>query len=358
MTTAITLYRCAVDRVVFAGTPAVAMNGPLQGGIIVNPQFAADQGLDTVEVLYVDLTGPAALQETETTVPIQPGGVFYVIPGQTTNVWVNAVSAGHKFSGYVIQAPTPYPPTPQPGTFPPSGPTTMTDIIPSYLYKEYDDDDDLQAFVGAYNVLAQSYMDFFVSGLLPVYTSSTITGALLDWVAAGLYGMTRPALSSGRNRDLGPLNTYAYNVLPLNKRRRVGPTDVTVTSDDIFKRIMTWNFYKGDGNAFNVRWLKRRLMRFLIGTDGSAPNVDQTYPISVTFGNGAIAIRINVGTRRVTGGALYNRFGFNRMPYNALRTTFVPASNPLPYESVLKEALDAGVLQLPFQYTYSIAIGG
>ena len=143
-----------------------------------------------------------------------------------------------------------------------------------------------------------------------------------------------------------------------NARRSIGPIDVTVTTDDVFKRIMTWNFYKGDGNVFNVRWLKRRIMRFLIGVDGTAPNVDQTYIVSVTFGNGQIAIRITVGTRSILGGALYNRFGYNRMGYNVLLTTFNPAADPPPFASVLKEAIESGVLQTPFQFSFRRGLGG
>lgn len=357
MTTPVSLFKTAVSQVINAGVAVTPMFGPVAGGIITNPPDAEGQGLAQVEVLYVDVTGPADIVETETTVAIQPGASFTVIPGQTTNVSVNAASAGHRFSGVVYQPPTPFPPAPQPGTFPPSGPTTLTALIPSYLYQEYADDDDLQAFVAAYNDLGQGYVDWFVNIGLPIYTSPQISGSLLDWVAAGIYGMIRPALSSGRNRDLGPFNTYGFNVLGYNARRSVGPQNVTVTTDDVFKRIMTWNFYKGDGSRFNIRWLKRRIMRFLIGENGTAPNIDQTYLISVTFGTGgAISIRISVGTRAIVGGALYNRFAFNTMAYNRMVTVFTPSPTPPPFASVFKEALESGVLILPFQYSFTVAI--
>ena len=350
------LYRTVVSVVPEAGVPVVVMYGPVAGGMITNPRSAEDQGLAVVEVLWVDVTGPATLGTSPTSIPIQPGQTYTIIPGQTTNVSVAAASAGHKFSGVVYQPATPYPPAPQPGNFPPAGPTTLTKTIPSYLYQQYADDEDLQAFIAAYNQLAQEYVAWFAAVGLGVYTSDEIAGSLLDWVAAGLYGMVRPSLSSGRNRNLGPLNTYGFNVLPLNTRRSVGPQNVTVTTDDIFKRIMTWNFYKGDGKTFNVRWLKRRIMRFLTGPNGTAPNVDETYVISVTFGpNGAVSIRIANGSRVILGGALYNRFGFNTMTYNGLRTQFVPGPDPLPYQSIFKEAVESGVLQLPFQNTFSVA---
>lgn len=350
--TPVSLYR-ARSEVTVGGEAVTVMYGPVVGGIITNPATIADQGIPVLEVLYVDPTGASAtLFESATTVAIQPGQSYFV-PAQTTDVSVNAATSTHQFSAVAFQLPT-QPAVPQQGDFPPDGPTTLTLTIPSYLYQQYDDDDDLEAFVGSFNALAQGYVTWFATASLPVYTEQS--GALLDWVALGLYGMKRPALSSGRNRDIGPYNTAMFNQIAFNRRIRVGPKDVTVTSDDVFKRIMTWNFYKGDGNVFNVRWLKRRVMRFLIGANGSAPNIDQTYPVSVTYGPGVIAIKLGGGSRTITGGALFNRHGFNRVPFNSLQTVFASGPNPLPFESVLKQALDSGVLTLPFQYEFTITI--
>ena len=354
----LSIYPLAASVVLDGGEAITAIYGPVAGGVITNPQTAEDQGIAVPEPLFVDITGnPAALHETVTTIPIQAGG-SYTIPAGTPSVSVNAVTKGHKFAGMVLQSPTPYPPTPQAGAFPPPGPTTLTSLggMPAFLYEEYADDDDLQAFFASFNSIANQMIAWFATIGLPVYTSPQISGPLLDWVAQGIYGMVRPALSSGKNRDVGPFNTYGFNKLAFNVRKLVGPSNVVATTDDIFKRIMTWNFYKGDGNVFNVRWLKRRIMRFLIGTDGTAPNVDQTYAISVTFGPGIISIRISTGTRKILGGALYNRFGFNRQAFNALQTQFMSGPNPLPYEAVLQEALESGVLLLPFQYEISVTI--
>ena len=357
MTSSIGLYRPAATAVITGGTPVVAMYGPVVGGIIQNPAKASDQGLGIQEVLFVDITGnPAGIVESATTSPIQPGATFVVPPGTTNNISVNAKSSGHRFSGVVLQPPPSPTPTPQPGTFPPSGPTTLTQTLPSYLYEQYDDDSDLQAFVDAYNAISQAYVTWFATVGLPVYTNVSIAGTLLDWVAQGLYGMSRPSLSSGRNRDIGPLNTYAPNILAPNQRKTIGASNVVATSDDVFKRIMTWNFYKGDGNTFTVRWLKRRIMRFLLGVNGTAPNIDNTYPVSVTYGNGFIAIRISVGTRSILGGAFPNRCGCNRLTPNALITAFNPGPVQYPLESVLQEAILSGAVQLPFQYEVSVAI--
>jgi len=340
----------------FAGQAVDALYGPMLGGLIVNPATAKDQGIQIVEVLYVDITGPAALGETNTTTKLQPGQVFQVPLNQTTNVSVNAATPGHKFSGLSYQPIGAY--TPSSAAFPPSGPTTLTQTIPSYLYQEYSDDDDLQAFVTTFNNLVQAYVSWFVNIGLPVYTGPLISGSLLDWVVQGLYGLTRPVLPYGLATIIGPLNTWAPNLIPLNTLRLSQPNTYYPTTDDVFKRILTWHFYKGDGKVFDIRWLKRRIARFLFGVNGTAPNIDQTYQISVTFGVGnQVNIRILPGIRTVIGGALLNRFGCNYKSarLNSLFTTY--QSFPIPaLAPIFKAAVEAGVLELPFQEQWIVTV--
>ena len=249
-----------------------------------------------------------------------------------------------------------FPPAPQKGTFPPPGPTTLTATLPSYLYQQYADDSDLQAFATAFNGRANVYVSWF-AGPPALADYRAQSGPLLDWVAQGVYGFVRPTLSSGKYRSVGPYDTTPYNTLPYNKIRKIGPTNVTVTNDDIFRRIITWNYYKGDGNRFNVRWLKRRIMRFLLGVNGTAPNIDNTYPVSISFGTGGVvSIKLSSGSRKVLSGA-YNTVPFNKIvPYNALMTVFQSGPNPLPNESVLQQAIQSGVLQLPFQFDFLISV--
>lgn len=353
---AVRVLPAAKQVVDIGGTPVVALFGPMLGGIIVNPVSAEDQGLAVPELLFVSIVGDADTMETTTTVPILPGQYWTVPPGMTNSVSINAVSSGHKFSAIVFQPPTPYPPTPQLGDFPPDGPTTLLETIPSYLYQQYNDDEDLQSFVSAYNSIAQEYVDWFNQIQLPVYTSDTITGDLLDWVADGLYGVKRPALASGTNANVGPLNTYACNEECLNDYRTIGPQNVVVTTDDLFKRILTWNFLKGDGRHANVRWLKRRILRFLLGVNGKNFNVDQTYQVSVTFSDDhQVDINLSGATRVVNGGAFPNLFAANEVTLNQLDTTFY--SQPTFADAnLLKEAIDAGVLELPFQYHYVVNV--
>lgn len=351
----VNLFRGAHSKVVTGGVSVVAIFGPAQGGLIVNPQFAGDQGVPEAEILWIDIVNPAVLQQTTTCMPLQPGQSFTVPPGCTTNITVNAATGGHKFSVITFQVPS-VPVFPDTGGFPPAGPTSLLDTIKSYLYIQYNDDDDLQGFVAAYNNLTQQYVNWFNTINVPVYTSPTISGTLLDWVLTNLYGQIRPALSSGRNRNLGALNTYALNTLALNTRKIIGAQDITATTDDFYKRIMTWNFYKGDGKVPNIRWLKRRIMRFLLGANGTDINPNNTYQVSVTFGTGnQINITLVKGRRNVTGGAILNRFVLNTKRLNELDSFFVSIV-PLQNVAILKEAIDSGVLQLPFQFTYVVSV--
>ncbi|TKI08335.1 hypothetical protein [Martelella alba] len=234
----------------------------------------------------------------------------------------------------------------------------LTTIIPSYLYTQYNDDDDLQAFVMAFNQLAQDRLDWFSSLNLPIYTADNIAGLLLDWVAQGIYGLTRPVLSSGISISVGQYNTFAFNTEPFGYYKLSGPSDYYITNDDIFKRIITWNFYKGDGMRFNVQWLKRRIMRFLTGKNGTAPNIDDTHQISVTFGtSNDVTITLMNGIRTINGGTLYNSTAFNTLPFNDIESTFA-SEDALPNIAVFQAAVQSGVLNLPFQYSFTVNIMG
>lgn len=352
----VTLYPAAASVVKTGGEPVTVAFAGVAGGLVVNPLSAGDQGLNAPEPLFIDLVNPATAFSSQTTSVIWPGGTYQIPPGDTNNVTVNSASSGHKFSAYIVQPSTVFPPTPTNGDFPPLGPTSQTALIKSYVYEEYADDVVIQAFAQSFNILAQNYIDTFNALNLPVYTGAIIADSLLDWVAQGIYGISRPALSSGKNRNIGAFNTAVINGLAFNASKRIGPQNLVVTSDDIFKRIMTWAIYKGDGKVFNVRWLKRRIMRFLYGVDGADYNAGQTYRISVTFGVGSqINIGVTRGKRTITASGAFNRSTFNKLPINGIKSTYV-AYPPIPNSAILQEAIDAGVLELPFQYTYVVTV--
>jgi len=97
---AVTPIPLVVSVVTTGGTSVMVNAGGPKGGVITNPVANTDQGLSTAEVLYVNPTGPAALEANDTTFALLPGQSWNLIPGQTTPTYVNAVSSGHKFSGY------------------------------------------------------------------------------------------------------------------------------------------------------------------------------------------------------------------------------------------------------------------
>jgi len=202
---------------------------------------------------------------------------------------------------------------------------TLQNVIPAYLYQEYNDDSDLQAFFDSANGLAQEYVDWFNTINLPVYTSPTISGLLLDWVGEGLYGYPRPSLPGLAAVNIGPLNTYGPNFpVPLSSESYTAAT-ATLATDDIYKRLLTWHFYKGDGHQFTIRWLKNRVMRFLTGVNGTAPPIDETYQIGVSFGSG-----------------------------NSVSMT-CPLYSTAP---ALVAAIESGAAETPFQFSFTLTASG
>ena len=202
----------------------------------------------------------------------------------------------------------------------------VTEILPSYLYQQYCPDENVSAFFTAYNNQAQSYLDYLISLNLPVWSSLSLTGELLDWVALGLYGFKRPSLTYGSvSLNGGIYNSTIYDVLPYDQGAISGGSTTVFATDDIFQRCLTWNMYKGDGFQFNVFWLKKRVIRFLSGVNGLSPNIDNTYNVSVTYkSNNNILITVN--------------------PYYAPSIV-----------QILQAAIISGAVQLPSQYNFSVA---
>lgn len=210
--------------------------------------------------------------------------------------------------------------------WPPTGPTSVLTTIPAYPYVQYQGDDNVTAFFEAYNIYAQAYVDWFNALNLPIYTQAPVSGSLLDWVAEGLYGISRPGLPTSQGQPpQGPANTFAVNSLTVNGFRPGIPETFTATNDDIFRRIITWAFYKGDGKTVSPRWLKRRINRFLTGANGTDVPNDTTYNVSVA------------------------PTGFKAWTITLANTTF---------SQIFKNAVAAGVLELPFQITWTVVLVG
>jgi hypothetical protein len=168
-------------------------------------------------------------------------------------------------------------------------------VIPSYLYLEYSDDEDLQSFVSSFNQIAQGYVDWFNQTPLSVYTSPNISGAFLDWVANGIWGIARPVLSNEiaqrfAGYDEAPYDTLAYNTLVYVKSGTAQLAD-----DDTYKRVLTWNLYRGDGQMFCLQWLKNRIARFLNGPNGTDYPVLNAQP-NITVSGSVFTVTASAST--------------------------------------------------------------
>lgn len=201
----------------------------------------------------------------------------------------------------------------------------VTKILPAYPFIQYRDDPNVVAFFNAYNAIAQGYLDYFNKLNMPYWPSTEITGPLLDWVAKGIYGEGRPYLQIAEETvAVGVYDTTEYDTVEYDGLHRYTPGSTDYIPDDYFKRVLTWNFYKGDGSHFSINWLKRRIARFIHGENGIDPLIEHTYDVSVTVNAGIFTIKIpDYG----------NGVGV-----------------------FLKNAIDQGLLKLPFIYSYSTEV--
>ena len=200
----------------------------------------------------------------------------------------------------------------------------IANTLPAYLYQQYTQDpyaDDLQAFFTSYNNSSQTNLNNINNLNLPIYVGQS--APLLDWTAYAIYGQQRPSIGTPTQfSPVGVYDTLPYNVSAYTQDFEIAPTNYYVVTDDIFKRILTWNFYKGDGFQFNTPWLKRRVKQFLYGTNGAPVPIDNTYQISVTYSGNTITITIPTST----------------------------------LGNIFKSCVQSGVVQLPFQYSYNIVL--
>ncbi|ASN57529.1 hypothetical protein NP142_14265 [Salmonella enterica] len=233
----------------------------------------------------------------------------------------------------------------------------LSEIIKSYLYTQYNDDNDIRAFFTAYNAMAQEIYEWMIRANLPIFVGGYNAGDQLKWIAYGIYGVKPPVLVSAKQQVFGAYNALNYSQLAFNVRKVVNESEQVVVSDDLFKRIMTWNFYKGDGFYFTIPWLKRRIMRFLTGADGVDVVNDQRWSISVLFSGSGASISIVKGYRKLTSSTLYNTFSFNARTYNQDKSVLIK-SNEYEYASLFKQAFDSGLLHMPFYQPVSVTIIG
>ncbi|MXV36804.1 MULTISPECIES: hypothetical protein [unclassified Saccharibacter] len=158
-----------------------------------------------------------------------------------------------------------------------------TDLIaPAHAYQQFSDDANIVAFFKAYNQLAQESLSWMVTHPMALYIGPALEGNLLTYCAFCLYGQFRYRISYTEIRSIsGEIDGADIDRLTIDDTAIDKHYDGSAISDDLFKRILTWNFYKGDGLNFSIPWLKRRIMRFLTGENGHAWRFNSTHPVSV-----------------------------------------------------------------------------
>lgn len=226
----------------------------------------------------------------------------------------------------------------------------LAQAVAAYLYDEYSDDSDLQAFIAAYNALAQGYIDWFNTTPLGFYTSPNITGQLLDWTAEGIYGIKRPVISSLLTRTIGSMNSQPMNVVAMNQHTILRGGTAQVASDDIYKRVLTWILYRGDGMQSSIIWLRKRVARFIYGANGSDVPLSDTLNVGIIRPNlpavGALN-SIPMNTR-----AMNTRASRNKMAAHTLEIVLPSSTISQQFVNLLQQ----GYLPVPFQVTFRVAL--
>jgi hypothetical protein len=224
----------------------------------------------------------------------------------------------------------------------------LPQIAYAYLYSQYATDENVQAFVDSYNSIAQGYLEWFNQTPLSVYTSPNISGPLLDWIGQGIYGISRPVISTLISRSYGAYNTLPYNARAYGTRRQVNSGTAEAASDDIYKRTLTWHTYLGDGRQMSIMWLRRRVARFLFGANGSDIPVDYLSQVSISRNSAGFS------------GAL-NTAPYNTQAYNTRQTRKTLAARsitigvpPSPIAQTFQALLNEGYLALPFQVKFNV----
>lgn len=226
----------------------------------------------------------------------------------------------------------------------------LQEVIYSYPYQQYADDASITAFFDSYNSLAQGYLDWFNQTPLSVYTASSIAGPLLDWIGEGLYGIVRPVISSLTTKSTGSYNTVPYDSLSYNRRRQLQSGTAQVATDDIYKRVLTWHAYLGDGRQMSIMWLRRRVARFIFGVNGTDIPADDFQKISITRPPASFA-------------GAYSTPPYNTQAYNVRRSGRNAAARAIQIgvpsgqvSQIFQALVNEGYLALPFQVKFTVVI--
>ena len=223
-------------------------------------------------------------------------------------------------------------------------------VVPAYVYVQYNDDPYVTAFFTAYNELAQGYLNWFNETPLPVWTIPSISGGLLDFIGSNLYNTPRPVISSESSSSSGamatdPMATQAMASFLLNTSGTAQSA-----SDDLYKRVLTWVLYRGDGKQATIEWLRRRIARFLYGANGGDIDVGLITNVSIS----------DQGTQTV---GAYGTYAYGTQAYGTITQEtytsggilFITIPN-LTVSQAFIALFKGGFLPAPFQMTYNFTI--
>lgn len=155
-------------------------------------------------------------------------------------------------------------------------------IIYAYPYMQYADDPNIVAFFTAYNILAQTYLNWFNQTGLALYTNPVINGPLLDWIGQGIYGIARPVFATlVTHYSPAALNAFPRNTMAVNGSRYSQSGTSVVANDDYYKRVLTWATYIGNGRYFSIPNLRLRIARFLYGVNGTDVSLELAQNVQI-----------------------------------------------------------------------------
>ena len=221
----------------------------------------------------------------------------------------------------------------------------------AYPFQEYSDDPNIVAFFTAYNQLAQGYLDWANQTPLSVYTSPAISGPLLDWIGQGIYGVTRPVFASIGKRFRAGLNSLPLNTVALNGNRTINLGTSGITSDDYYKRVLTWTLYLGNGRRFTIPSLRLRVARFLYGANGTDVSLSQAQNVSITL-QGFKRVRGALNSHGLNLCALNGHVPGPPNPAGQMIITVPPGTS----SRLFSQAFEQGVLAFPFQINAFVVI--
>ncbi len=217
-----------------------------------------------------------------------------------------------------------------------------------YVYDQYSDDPNIQAFADAYTAIMQGYLDWFNSTPLGAYTNPNIAGLLLDWTATGIYGVARPVISTLNKIARGGFGTRIYGTSPYGTLLKKQSGTAQVANDDYYKRTLTWILYQGDGDQIDITWLKKRIARFLYGIDGSDVDVGMVNNVSIM--PMMMVPDAGYGTRTFGKKPAYGKMFMRQVMSIRLYIT-IP---DIPAAHVFAALVAQGILPMPIQITWVI----